>query len=333
MKAFVTGSTGLLGSNLIRLLVQQGYTVRALVRSLPKGKALLGDLDGIEFVEGDLQDVPAFAPALRGCDTLFHAGAYFREYYGLGNHWPKLQRINVQGTLELLEAAEQAGIQKVIYVSSSGCIGRKPDGSPGDETTLPGPLSYSNLYFKSKVAAEDAIASFLQTHHLPVVLILPGGMVGPADTGPTELGKLVLDYLNRKLPALLDGGLPIVDVRDVAVGMLAAVERGQSGERYLIGGQYFPLITIMQTLETVSGIPAPKNKLPALLMRLLALLSTGIGILTGRKPDIPIEGVNFLLAKLAYDSTKAQRVLGIQFRPLDQTLKDTVSWYREQRFV
>ncbi|HEY9735796.1 MAG TPA: SDR family oxidoreductase, partial [Trichocoleus sp.] len=329
----VTGSTGLLGSNLIRLLVHQGYTVRALVRSLPKARAQLGDVDGIEFVEGNMENVPAFAPALQGCDVLFHAAAYFRESYGLGDHWPKLQRVNVQGTIELLEAAEKAGVGKVIYVSSSGCVGLKPDGSPGDETTPPGTLSFDNLYFRSKVAAEDAVATFLKTHTLPVVLILPGAMVGPADAGPTEAGKLVLDFLKGKLPALLSGGMPVVDVRDVVAGMIATVEYGQSGERYLIGGQYFPMTTIMQTLEQVSGVPAPKGKLPGFMMRLLAFVSTAVGLLTHRKPDIAIPAVKFLLAKLAYDSTKAQQTLGVRFRPLDETLKDAVAWYRDRGFV
>ncbi|MGF1568744.1 MAG: SDR family oxidoreductase [Nodosilinea sp.] len=332
MQAFVTGSTGLLGSNLVRCLVQQGYSVKALVRSIPKAKQRLGGLDQVEFVEGDLQNVPAFALALKGCDVLFHAGAYFREYYGLGDHWPQLKRINIQATVELFEAAAKAGVGKVIYVSSSGCIGLQPDGSPGNETSAPGPITYRNLYFKSKLMAEQAVAQFLEQHPLPVVLILPGAMAGPGDAAPTELGQFVLNYLQGKIPALLSGGMSIVDVRDVADAVVTAVERGQVGQRYLVGGTYYSMAHIMQTLESVSGVPAPKGKLPGFMMRILAWISTWVGGLTGRKPEIPQAGVAFMLAAMAYDSTKAQRELGTQFRPLAETLADMVTWYRQEGF-
>ncbi|PSN13335.1 3-beta hydroxysteroid dehydrogenase, partial [filamentous cyanobacterium CCT1] len=122
MQAFVTGSTGLLGSNLVRELVDRGYQVKALVRSIDKAKALLGDLPQVQFIQGDLQAIPAFAAELRGCDVLFHTAAYFRESYGLGDHWPQLKGLNIDATIELLEAAEKAGVGKAIYVSSSGCI-------------------------------------------------------------------------------------------------------------------------------------------------------------------------------------------------------------------
>lgn len=333
MQAFVTGSTGLLGSNLVRELVNQGYTVKALVRSLDKAKYLLGDLPQVQLIEGDLQNIPGFAAELKGCDVLFHTAAYFRESYGLGDHWPQLKRLNVDATIELLEAAEKAEVRKAIYVSSSGCIGRKADGSPGDETTPPGPVTYSNLYFKSKLMAEAAVASFLQSHALPVVLICPGAMLGPQDAAPTEFGQFVLDYLNRKIPALLAGGMPCVDVRDVAKAMVNAVEHGRSGDRYIVGGPYFTMADLMRTLEAVSGVPAPRVQIPGVIMRLLAVFSTWMGRLTGRKPAVPIEGIKVMLAALAYDSTKAQRELGVQFRPLEVTLKDQVAWYRQANYL
>ncbi|MBW4485566.1 MAG: SDR family oxidoreductase [Tildeniella torsiva UHER 1998/13D] len=333
MQAFVTGSTGLLGSNLVRELVDQGYTVKALVRSIEKAKHLLGDVPQVQFVPGDLQNIAAFAPQLQGCDVLFHTAAYFRESYGLGDHWPQLKRLNIEATIELLEAAEKAGVRKAIYVSSSGCIGRKPDGTPGDETTPPGLVTYSNLYFKSKLMAEAAVASFLQSHALPVVLICPGAMLGPQDAAPTEFGQFVLDYLNRKIPALLAGGMPCVDARDVAKAMVKAVEHGRSGDRYLVGGPYYAMADLMHALEAVSGVPAPRVQIPGVMMRVLALFSTWIRRLTGRKPSVPVEGIKIMLAALAYDSTKAQRELGAQFRPLEVTLKDQVAWYRQANYL
>ena len=333
MQAFVTGSTGLLGSNLIRELVNRGYRVKALVRSIDKAKYLLGDLPQVQFIQGDLQAIPAFAAELRGCDVLFHTAAYFRESYGLGDHWPQLKRLNIDATIELLEAAEKVGVRKAIYVSSSGCIGRNPDGSPGNETSPPAPVTYSNLYFKSKLMAEAAIAHFLQRSTLPVVLICPGPMLGPQDAAPTEFGKFVLDFLQRKIPARLAGGMPTVDARDVAIAMANAVEHGKSGDRYLVGGPYTTMADLMHSLEAVSGVPAPRQKIPGFMMRVLAFFSTWMGRLTGRKPDIPTEGVNIMLANLAYDSAKAERELGIRFRPLETTLADMVAWYRQANYL
>lgn len=163
-------------------------------------------MERVQFIEGELQDVGAFAEELSGCDALFHTATCFQEYYRLGDHWPKLKCINVQVTVELLEAAEKAGIGKAIYVSTSGCIGRKPDGSPGDETTPPGPITFNNLYFKRKLMSEQAIHAFLQRSRLPVVLICPRPIFGPADAAPTESGRFVQDFLNGKLPARLSGG-------------------------------------------------------------------------------------------------------------------------------
>jgi dihydroflavonol-4-reductase len=333
MQAFVTGSTGLLGSNLVRELVDRGYGVKALVRSGDKAKHLLGDLPKVQFIQGDLRHIAAFAHELRGCDVLFHTAAYFRESYGLGDHWPQLKRLNIDATIELLEAAEKAGVRKAIYVSSSGCIGRNADGSPGNESTPPGPVTFSNLYFKSKLMAEEAVANFLQRHTLPVVLICPGAMLGPQDAAPTELGQFVLDYLQGKIPALLAGGMPSVDARDVAIAMVNAVGDGRSGERYLIGGRYASMADLMGTLATVSGVPAPKQKIPGVMMRVLAVFCGWMGRLTGQKPAIPMEGVKIMLAALAYDSTKAQHELGAQFRPLEVTLRDMVAWYRQANYV
>lgn len=333
MQAFVTGSTGLLGSNLVRELVNQGYRVKALVRSMDKAKYLLGDLPQVQFIQGDLQDISAFAAELQGCDALFHTAAYFRESYGVGNHWPMLQRLNIDATLELLEAAAAAGVLKTIYVSSSGCIGLTPDGSPGTETTPPGPITYDNLYFKSKLMAEAAVIDFTQTHAMPVVMICPGAMLGPQDAAPTELGQFVLNFLHRKIPARPAGGMPCVDVRDVAAAMVKGIEQGRSGQRYLIGGAYYSMAEIMERLEMVSGVPAPKLAMPGFGMRLLAIVSTWVARLRGQKPEIPVEGVKIMLATLAYDSTKAQRELGAQFRPLDDSLHDMVAWYRQAHYL
>lgn len=201
-----------------------------LVRSPEKASQLLSDLD-VTLVKGDMLNFDSFAKELAGCDILFHTAAYFREYYQPGNHWQMLEDINVKSTMKLLTEAEKQGIKKLIYVSSAGPVGMKAANVPGDESTPRDPQAIKNLYFKSKVLAEDTIFEFLKQHSLPVILILPGWMFGPRDAAPTGAGQLVLDYLNQKMPGILDGGTCVVDARDVAQAMINAVERGKSGER------------------------------------------------------------------------------------------------------
>lgn len=328
MKAFVTGSTGLLGNNLVRLLVEQGYAVKALVRSPEKAAKLFHGLD-IELIRGDMLDVDSFASKLAGCDILFHTAAYFREYYQPGNHWQILKDINVKGTIKLLKAAENHGIKKVIYVSSSGPLGMKSSGVPGDETTPNNSLAMTNLYFKSKVLAEEEIYKFLQQHSLPVVLILPGWMFAPRDTAPTNSGQLVQDYIKRKIPGIIDGGACIVDARDVAQGMINAVEKGKSGERYIVAGKYSTLENIFYNLAKISGIPAPKLRLPYKLTVILAWFSDNYAKFTGTKSVIPLEGIKIMHDKIELSSTKAIKELGVNFRPLKETLDDVVNWYRQ----
>ncbi len=333
MKAFVTGSTGMVGSNLVPLLLAQGYEVVALVRSLDKAQSVLGQPTGLTFVQGDMQAIEQFESRLSGCDLLFHSAAYFREYYGLGDHWPKLKRINIEGTIHLLEAAERAGVKKVIYVSTSGCLGLSANGSPTTELTPPSQFNYDNLYFKSKIMAEEAIDAFLKTHALPVVFILPGGIFGPSDAAPSESGLFVLNFLKGKVPFILSGGFSVVDARDVAAAMISAVERGRSGDRYLVGGQYTPIEQIVQVLSQVSNQSPPKLKLPGFAMKIFAQLLTWVGKLTGNKPELSPDVVEIMLAQQTFDSAKAKQTLGVSFRPLIETLRDTVRWYQENHYV
>ncbi len=333
MKAFVTGATGLLGNNLVRLLIEQGYEVKALVRSQEKAEKVFGNLLQVEFVAGDMEAVENFASELEGCDVLFHTAAYFREYYQPGDHWTTLENINVKGTLKILEEAEKHGVKKAIYVSSSGIIGLKPNGEAGDENTPPHPEADNNLYFKSKVLADKAVADFCRSHRLEVVQILPGWMLGLGDIAPTASGQLILDYLNKKLPGSFDGGTATVDARDVAQAMISAVERGKNGEKYIVGGKFATLAQINETLEKVSGIPAPKLKIPNFLISAYAAIAELYGRLTGKAILTSRSGVATMQAKLDVSSAKAVRELGVKFRSLEETLRDEVEWYRQNGFA
>ena len=333
MQAFVTGSTGLLGSNLVRLLVQEGYHVKALARSKKKADAVFSDIDStaITIVTGDMQDVAGFASELADCDVLFHTAAYFRDYYQPGDHWKTLEDINVKGTISILTEAEQRGVKKVIYVSSSGVIGAKPANAPGDESTPADSKQLENLYFRSKVVAEQVIDTFLKTHTLPVVFILPTAMFGPGDVGPTGTGSLVLNFLDRKLPGVVDGGLVAVDARDVAQAMLTAVEKGKSGERYIVGTYYVEIADVMKTLEKVSGIPSPTRRIPYTVSLVYAFVLELIGRLTHRPILVSLENVRVLHLKRSVTADKAVRELGAKFRSIEDTLRDEVAWYRDNR--
>jgi dihydroflavonol-4-reductase len=332
MKAFVTGSTGLLGNNLVNLLVEQGHSVKALVRSPEKAAKLFPGLE-ITLVTGDMDRIADFATEMEGCDVLFHAAAYFRDYYQPGDHWEKLEKINIHGTVELLTEAEKHGVKTAIYVSSAGVIGRKPGGGAGDESSPAPPIANSNLYFKSKLLAEQAVEEFVRTHSLPVVLILPGFMFGPGDVAPTGSGQLVLDYMKKKLPGIIDGGTDIVDARDVAQAMIQAVDHGKSGERYIVAGNYYEVEDILNKLEAVTNIPYPKRHIPNGVIMAYAWVMEMYGKITGKPILISRQGVQTMLAKTELHSTKASKELDARFRPLEDTLRDEVGWYRDHAYV
>jgi dihydroflavonol-4-reductase len=274
-----------------------------------------------------MEDVAAFAGTMQGSDVLFHTAAYFRDYFGRGDHWPMLEKVNVTGTIDLLTRAEQLGVKKVIYVSSSGVIGTQAGGTV-DESSPPGPLQQTNLYFKSKVIAEQRLLAWLQGHTLPVVQILPGWIWGPGDAAPTAAGQLALDFVNRKLPAVIEGRVNIVDARDVAQVMIAAVERGHNGERYIISNRLMTLAEVMKTLAQVSGVAAPRGYIPYRMALLMAHASEALARLRGSNTLITVEGVRTLQDRATLSSARAVRELGATFRPVEDTLRDTVAWYR-----
>jgi dihydroflavonol-4-reductase len=332
MRAFVTGATGLLGSNLVKTLLEQGHEVRGLVRSPDKAQRIFAD-GKIELVTGNVRDVATFAHALAGCDALFHTAAYFREYYQPGNHKAMLEKINVQGMIDILIAAEKHGVKKAVHISASGVIGRKPDGSAGDESTPPDEYASSNLYFASKIQGELAISRFLKERSLPVVMVLPSWMWGPGDWAPTATGKLVLDFVKQKLPGVLDGGSSIVDVRDVAQATIRAAHLGKSGERYIAGGTYYDFADVLATLERVTGVPAPKRKISYALSLAVGAGAETWARLTGGTALVTLAGVRTLHAKIAVRSDKAINELSATFRPFEETVRDEVAWFRGHGFL
>ncbi len=328
MKAFVTGSTGLLGNNLVRQLLNEGHEVVGLTRSAEKFEKMLGDTSAKPVV-GDMEDIGAFASHLEGCNAVFHTAAYFREYYGKGDHIPKLEAINITGTLELIEAADARGVEAFIHTSSSGTIGVRDDGAPGDEDTRASDAQLRNLYFKSKVEGDQKIRAYVPPNGMRVIQILPGWMWGPGDAGPTGAGQIVFDFLDGKFPAVPDGGTSLVDARDVAAAMIPAVDQPH-GERFIVGGTYHSLREVVDLLAKETGRTSPQVNLPAWFAIFYAQMSETWATLTGGRAAANVEGVRTMAAKHSVSSAKAERELGAMFRPLEQTIGDVVGWYRER---
>jgi dihydroflavonol-4-reductase len=328
MRAFVTGSTGLLGNNLVRTLLRAGHEVWALARSEEKARRELGDT-AARIVAGDVRNVAEFAYCLKGIDVVFHTAAYFREYYSPGDHSDAIERTNVRSTMELAQAAHAMGVRKMIYTSSAGIIGLQPDGSPGDEQTPPWPGATRNLYLRSKERAERLLREFSQTKGFFVASALPSWMWGPHDVGPTPSGKLVFDAIAHKLPPMLPpGGSAIVDARDVAAAMLRIAEAGRSGERYILSGGFFELADIIAHLAALTGVKPPKRHIPFAAAVALATAAETWSRITGTTSPMSAEAIRLMNARLRVTSAKAEKELHASFRPFIATLADTVSWAR-----
>lgn len=332
MQAFVTGSTGLLGNNLVRQLIAAGWAVTALARSREKAARVFDDMP-VDIVEGDMTDVAGFADALAGHDVVFHCAAYFTEYRGFGDHWPKLQAINIDGTIELLDAALAHDVKKVIYTSSAGAVGALPNSQPSDESTPPGWFTEENLYFRSKHLSEGAVDEWLKTHDLPVVMVQPAVILGPGDIGPTQTGTLILDYVKGTLSAVPAGGVTIVDVRDAAQGMINAVECGGSGERYLLAGHFVTMPELYRRLGAITGSTKQPAFVPFGVLRVIAALQRVVGQITGRAPAFTIQDARFVADGIHWTGEKAAQQLNLTYRPLDDTLRDAAAWFTANGYV
>jgi dihydroflavonol-4-reductase len=329
---FVTGATGLLGNNLVRQLLLEGANVRALVRSADKARAQFADLPGadLEIVLGDLADVDRFAPQLRGVTTLFHTAAYFRESYKGGNHRETLIATNQTGTDRLVHVAYGAGIRRIVQTSSIAVLDG-PRGALIDETMLR-KRSDADDYYLSKILADEAVFAALDRWpDLHASFVLPAWMWGPGDAGPTSAGQTALDFLNQRLPGIPPATFSLVDARDVAATQIAAAKLGRRGERYLAAGRNMSLTELFPLLERVSGVPAPRLRLPIGLLFIIAGLQEGVSRLTGKPVLLSWAAVKNMAresGRTRFSSAKSEQELGLRFRPADETLADTVAWFR-----
>ena len=332
--AFVTGSTGLLGSNLVRLLLTEGYRVKALARSEQKAKEQFGELMGsnLEVVLGDLAYVEGFVLALQGCDVMFHTAAYFRESYKGGRHRAALHKTNVEGTQNLLNGAYAAGVRRMVHISSIAVLGRNDSGLTDESMLLP-IAEAPDDYYRSKIETDEVIFTFLDCHpDMHISLVLPGWMHGPGDLGPTSAGQFVEDYLLQKIPGVVDAAFSVVDARDVAKVALAASKTGERGERYLAAGHPVSMDSLLQAMESVSGVPAPRRKLPRTMLYAIACLQEVYARLTGRPVLLSLATVNNMANDHGrkFSADKIRRRFGLGFRSMEETLADEIMWTRQR---
>ena len=338
MKVLVTGATGFIGGNLARELWGRGYRVRALAR--PGSNTLTIEDTDIEPVTGDLLDRDSVERALEGCQAVFHCAAAYTFW---SRDPSQIYRTNVEGTRTVLEAARQAGVERVVYTSTVSTIGIPPtpplgkEGEGGlglgDETTVVDPHHLVGNYKKSKYMAER-VALQMAEEGLPVVVVNPTAPVGPWDVKPTPTGRIVLDFLKGRIPAYVDAGMNVVDVSDVAVGHILALEKGVVGQRYLLGHQNLTLKAVFDLLQQLSGRPAPRWKVPHWLALGVGYVDQLVeGVALRREPRVPVEGLKIARRPMYVSCQKAVAELGLPQSPVEAALEKGIHWFTKYGYI
>jgi len=323
--ALVTGATGFIGGHVAADLMARGWTVQALVRPESMGSGRLPA--GCEAVAGDLRDAASVRAATRGADAVVHVGAR----YSLARHQAgEVTATNVGGSRNVLAAAREADVP-VVHCSSVATVGLPADGRPGDEDTPLPPAQVIGAYKRSKVESERlALAAAAEGQH--VVIVNPTAPVGPGDHAPTPTGRIVTDFLAGRMAAYVDTGLNLVDVRDVAAGHRLALERGESGRRYILGNENLTLRQILRILAGLAGRRAPRVRLPhALAIAVAAVDETIEGRLLGREPMAPLDGALMARKRMFVDGSRAVRELGMPQSPVREALADAIDWFQAPR--
>src|ERR1700685_2662683 len=328
MKAFVTGATGFVGSHVARVLAEQGADLRLLLRSSSDPRNIQGL--NADRVIGDLRDPASIEKAMSGCDVVFHVAADYRLWV---RDPEQMYRANVEGTRAILEAARKNHVRRVVYTSSVATMGFTSNGHPADENS---PVSLDGMighYKRSKFMAEE-VALAAGRGGMDVVVVNPSTPVGEQDIKPTPTGRIVVDFLKKKFPAYVDTGLNLVDVRECARGHVAALEKGKSGERYILGGENLTLKKILDKLGAISGLPSPTVKLPYFVAYIAGAVDEAIsGRLLGREPRATVETVRMGKKKMWASSDKAERELGWKIIPADDALRRAVEWFRANAYA
>ncbi len=328
MRVLVTGATGFVGAAVARALIHAGHDVRLLVRPTADQRNIRDFPAEISY--GDVVDLASLQRATAGCRQVYHVAALYKLWI---RHRQDMYLSNVTGTENVLKAARGCGVEKIVYTSSVATLGLPRDGSSGDEET---PVALSEMvgdYKRSKYLAEQIVLRYVR-EGLPVVIVNPSTPVGVADIKPTPTGKIIVDFLNGKIPAYVDTGLNIVDVDDVAKGHLLAAAQGRIGEKYILGNENLTLRQLFALLSDLTGLAAPRFKAPYLLSLGVAYLDAAAArLIPGREPFVPPVGVRLSKKKMFFTPAKAIRELGIPQTPVREALAKAVRWFSQHGYV
>jgi dihydroflavonol-4-reductase len=329
-KALVTGGTGFIGAHVVRRLLREQLDVRCLVR--PGSRR--ANLEGlkVEFSEGDMNDPASLARAMTGCQMLFHVAADYRIW---ARDPQALEKTNIEGSRNVLQAAADAGVGKVVFTSSVAAVGRPASNGHlgiGREDLDPSPNQLVGSYKRSKFVS-DLVARKFAKEGLSVIIVNPSAPIGSHDIKPTPTGKLIVDFLRGKMPGYIDTGMNFIDVEDVADGHWRAAQKGKVGERYILGNQNMTLQQFLNLVAQISGQPAPRFKIPYAMAYAAGAVSTGLSYLTGKEPLIPLDGVRMAHAPMYYDAAKAVRELGLPQTAIPLAIEKAVVWFRANGYV
>ncbi|NIA69841.1 NAD-dependent epimerase/dehydratase family protein [Pelagibius litoralis] len=329
MTTLVTGGTGFVGSAVVRALIARGERPRCLVRRSGDRR----NLDGlaVDLVEGDLTDADSLEAALRNCSTLFHVAADYRIWV---RDPAAMNRANVEGTKQLMQAALRQGVGRVVYTSSVAVLGKVAGGAPADEDTPVGLDDMIGVYKRSKFLAEEQVRGMQRDAGLPVVIVNPSTPIGPRDVKPTPTGRLVVEAAAGRVPAFVDTGLNVVHVDDVAAGHLLAYDKGVIGERYLLGGENLGLSEILSVVAALRGRRAPKIRLPRRpLLPFAHLAEAWARVSGGKDPMLTVDGLKMAAKPMYFRHDKAARDLGYQPRPAHEAIREAVEWFEREGYL
>lgn len=323
----VTGASGFVGSAVVRALLAEGERVRVLVRPTSPRTNVAG-LD-VEVAEGDMRDRASVCSALDGCRHLFHVAADYRIW---APDPQQIVRANLDGTRAVMEAARDAGLERIVYTSSVATLKLRDDGVPVDETAPNAPETTIGAYKTSKVLAERLVES-MAAQGLPVTMVLPSTPIGPRDVKPTPTGRIVVEAANGKMPAYIDTGLNLVHVDDVARGHLLAWKTGRVGERYILGGQDVSLGEMLRVIAGLVGRKPPTIQVPRVPIFPIAYAAEFVARFTGREPFATVDALRMAKYRMFFSSAKARRELGYTARPYAEALEDAVAWFRDAGMI
>ncbi len=319
----VTGASGFVGSAVARALLADGRRVRVLLRPTSDRR----NIDGLDVEErlGSLEEWGSLVAAVEGCGALYHVAADYRLWV---REPSTMYAANVDGTVRLMAAAQEAGVERIVYTSSVATLGHTADGTPADEGTPSSLHEMIGPYKRSKFLAEDAVRRLVHEKHLPAVIVNPSTPVGPRDVKPTPTGRMIIEAASGRMPAFVDTGLNLVHVDDCAQGHLLAEREGRIGERYILGGDNMTLAAILREIAKLCGRAPPKYELPVAAVWPVALVTEFAGRMTGREPFLTLDGLRMAKTRMFFTSAKAQGELGYRPRPAVEGLADAIEWFR-----